>query len=92
MSEQEQNPEHGQENAAGTIKILYINNYGGGFADQIAVPAGMTIAQFFASRTEMENQVPRDFLIRVNRQATSQDQVLQEGDRVTITPAKIAGA
>jgi molybdopterin converting factor small subunit len=33
-----------------------------------------------------------DFLIRVNRQAVSADQVLHDGDRISITPTKIEGA
>jgi sulfur carrier protein ThiS len=35
---------------------------------------------------------PEDYLIRVNRQPVTRDQVLQEGDRLTITPVKIEGA
>jgi len=33
-----------------------------------------------------------DFLIRVNRQPVSADSLLQEGDRISITPTKIDGA
>ena len=35
---------------------------------------------------------PKTYLIRVNRQPVASDQVLQEGDRVSITPTKIEGA
>ena len=35
---------------------------------------------------------PQDYLIRVNRQPVAADQVLQEGDRVSVTPTKIEGA
>jgi hypothetical protein len=35
---------------------------------------------------------PADFLIRVNRQPTTSDYVLQPGDRVSMTPTKIEGA
>jgi hypothetical protein len=35
---------------------------------------------------------PQDYLIRVNRQPAASDQVLQEGDRVSLTPVKIEGA
>ena len=35
---------------------------------------------------------PDEYLIRVNRQPTSSDYVLQEGDRVSFTPVKIEGA
>ncbi len=33
-----------------------------------------------------------DYLVRVNRQPVARDYVLQEGDRVTITPVKLEGA
>ena len=33
-----------------------------------------------------------DYLIRVNRLPVSGDQVLQPGDRISITPTKIQGA
>ena len=33
-----------------------------------------------------------DFLIRVNRQPVPREYILQEGDRVTMTPTKIEGA
>ena len=46
--------------------------------------------QFFDSK--MPGQESEDFLIRVNRQPVARDYVLQEGDRVTITPTKIEGA
>jgi hypothetical protein len=30
------------------MKVLYVNNDGGGFADYIEIPAGTTVQQFFA--------------------------------------------
>jgi len=48
------------------------------------------VAQLFEQH--MKNQKPQDYLIRVNRQPSSSDQVLQEGDRVSFTPVKIEGA
>ena len=39
----------------------------------------------------MKNAKPEDYLIRVNRQPCSAGQLLQEGDRVSITPRKIEG-
>jgi sulfur carrier protein ThiS len=72
------------------MKILYINNSGGGFADHVEVPQGQTVEQFFGK--QMPESIPHDYLIRVNRQPVSRDQVLQEGDRVSITATKIAGA
>ena len=72
------------------MRIMFINNYGGGFADHINVEDGLTVERFFEHR--MPERRPEDYLIRVNRQPTTRDQLLQEGDRVSITPTKIEGA
>jgi sulfur carrier protein ThiS len=72
------------------MKILYINNSGGGWADYLDIPEGQSVERLFEER--MTGQKPEDFLIRVNRQPVSRDTVLREGDRVTITPLKIEGA
>jgi sulfur carrier protein ThiS len=72
------------------MRILFINNDGGGFADRIDVDEGTTVAALFEER--MPDRDAADFLIRVNHQSVSADQVLREGDRVTISPIKIMGA
>ncbi len=72
------------------MRVLYINNDGGGFADYIAVSEGTTVEQFF--KDKMQGSKPDDFLIRVNRQPVPREYVLKEGDRVTVTPTKIDGA
>jgi len=72
------------------MRIMFINNDGGGFADHIDVPEEITITQLFAER--LPHGRPADYLIRVNRQPVSADCVLREGDRVSITPTKIEGA
>jgi hypothetical protein len=72
------------------MKILYINNDGGGFADYVEVAAGTTVQAFFADK--VPHGGPEDYLIRVNRQPAAADQALQEGDRVSFTPTKIEGA
>ena len=72
------------------MRILYINNSGGGWADHVDVPPLQPVQQFFEER--MPGCKPEDYLIRVNRQPVSRDHVLQENDRVTITPVKIQGA
>jgi sulfur carrier protein ThiS len=71
------------------MKILYINNSGSGFADTIEIEGGTTVRALFEQKMTGK---PADYLIRVNRQPCSADQVLQEGDRVSITPTKIEGA
>jgi sulfur carrier protein ThiS len=72
------------------MRILFINNDGGGFADYVEVNNGVTVAQFFENR--LSGRMAEDYLIRVNRQPVPQDYVLQDGDRVTMTPTKIEGA
>ena len=72
------------------MKILYVNNDGGGFADDVEVADGMTVERFFEEK--MSGRRAEDYLIRVNRQSVARQQVLHEGDRVTITPTKIEGA
>lgn len=72
------------------MKILYINNDGGGYADYVEVLEGTSVEKFFNQKLPDRNS--QDFLIRVNRQPVPKDYVLQDGDRVTMTPVKIEGA
>jgi sulfur carrier protein ThiS len=72
------------------MRILFINNDGGGFADYVEVAPGTTVEKFLCEK--MAGRNASDFLIRVNRQPVAKDQILQEGDRVTATPTKIEGA
>jgi len=72
------------------MQVLFINNDGGGFADHIEIADGTTVEQLFQQRVPQGK--PADYLIRVNRQPTSRDAVLQPGDRISITPTKIEGA
>jgi hypothetical protein len=72
------------------MRILFINNNGGGFADHIEVETGTTVQKLFAEQLPKEQ--PQNYLIRVNRQPASAEQVLHEGDRVSFTPVKIEGA
>lgn len=72
------------------MRIFYVNNDGGGFADFLNVEEGVTVGRLFASKLPDRN--PDDYLIRVNRQIAAADEVLHEGDRVSFTPNKIEGA
>jgi hypothetical protein len=72
------------------MKCLFINNEGGGFASHIELEQGTTVSKLFAQK--LADRSPEDFLIRVNRLPASADQVLQEGDRISMTPTKVAGA
>jgi sulfur carrier protein ThiS len=72
------------------MRIMYINNNGGGFADFINIEEGMTIEKLF--KQKMPHEESHDYLIRVNRQPVPKEYVLKENDRVTVTPTKIDGA
>jgi len=72
------------------MRILFVNNDGAGFADYVEVAENTTVEQFFTIKMQSRNA--DDYMIRVNRQPVSRDYILQEGDRVTITPTKIEGA
>ena len=72
------------------MRILWINNDGGGFADYVDVAEGTSVEKFFSEK--LPNRDSQDYLIRVNRQPVPSDYVLQDGDRVTMTPVKIEGA
>ena len=53
------------------MRIFYINNFGGGYADHLDIEAGTTVAQLF--NAQMNGAKPDDFLIRVNRQPAPRD-------------------
>ena len=72
------------------MKIMYINNTGGGFADYMNIEEDTSIAKLF--KQKMPHEEAANYLIRVNRQPVPQDYILKENDRVTITPTKIDGA
>jgi len=72
------------------MRLLFVNNDGGGYADYVNVEDGMTVEQFFNEK--MPGRKPEHYLIRVNRQPVARDYVLKEGDRITVTPTKIEGA
>lgn len=72
------------------MTIFFINNDGGGFADRIDIAEGSTVASLFAE--QLPSRKASDYLIRVNRQPSSADQLLKPDDRVSFTPTKIEGA
>ena len=72
------------------MRLLYINNDGGGFADYVDVTEGITVETFF--KDKMQGRKPDDYLIRVNRQPVPREYILKDGDRITVTPTKIEGA
>jgi hypothetical protein len=72
------------------MKLLFINNDGGGFADYVEVAPNTTVEKFFAEH--VPGGKAENYLIRVNRLPVPKDCVLKDGDRITITPTKIEGA
>ena len=72
------------------MRIMYINNAGGGFANYMEIEENTSIEKLF--KQKMPHEQSQDYLIRVNRQPVPKDYVLKENDRVTITPTKIEGA
>lgn len=72
------------------MQCLVINNDGGGFADYIELTEGTTVSKLVEEQIGAAKAA--NYLIRVNRQPCAADQVLKEGDRVSITPTKIEGA
>ncbi|CAN5646235.1 hypothetical protein BH11PLA2_BH11PLA2_52090 [soil metagenome] len=72
------------------MKVMFINNDGSGFADHLEIAEGTSVSDLFAEK--LPGSKATDFLIRVNRQPSTSDQVLLPGDRVSFTPSKIEGA
>lgn len=75
---------------ARSIKISYINHDSAGFSDDVQVPAGTTIQEFFNQK--MPGRDSRSYLIHVNSLPPVRDYVLTEGDCVSISPTKVQGA
>ena len=74
------------------MNITYLNNEGNGFANRIdGLAEGLTLASFLTSKLG-EGYDAEAYTIRVNRENVTSDYTLQEGDRVSVTPTKIAGA
>lgn len=70
------------------MRVLFLSNDAGGFAEYFEVKPGTTVDQFLAAR----NYDPSNYNIRVNREEVAADHVLTEGARCSVTPLKIAGA
>lgn len=87
----ENNTATGTSGTPETLVVHFINNAGSGFADNIEAEAGTTVQQLF--RRQMgKDAAPGDYLIRLNREVVAAGYVLQNGDRMSVTPAKIKGA
>src|SRR5215213_4622471 len=73
-----------------TVKILFVNNDGGGFADYIELPHGTSVQELFDQK--MRGAKASNYLIRVNRQPAAKDQVLVVGVPVSMSPTELEGA
>lgn len=78
-----------QGTGAGSFKVLFINNNGGGYAREYTVSAGTTVDQFIAQQLRDD---PKALMIRVNNSPVLENQQLHSGDTVTATPVNIKGA
>ena len=90
-----------------SITVLFANSLGSGFATQVVVPAGTTISGMFMSQMGQDT-APSGYVAMVRRgsdvyggavnEATPNcfpleaGFVLQQGDRVSITPHHMKGA
>lgn len=70
------------------IEVLYVNNEGGGFCSKIPVEAGTSISAFLASKL---SEPTASYNIRVNGQPCAFDDILEQNDRIVVTPLKVAG-
>jgi hypothetical protein len=75
------------------MRVFFINNDGGGFASHVEVSENTTYNKFFDAH--MNGADSGKYKIRVTRSGSrftpEGDQLVQDGDRVSITPAKITG-
>lgn len=74
----------------GDVTIKLLNAHGNGFTDTVKVTGGTTLGELFDEVTRKAS--PSSYQITVNREPADRGYLLQDGDRVSITPAKIEGA
>ncbi len=75
------------------ITVYFINGSGGGFVSTVAVEQGTMLEGFVAQHlNEVGGGPASNYKIKVNREHQQGSYVLQNGDRVTVTPTKIEGA
>ena len=75
------------------VKVTLLNHEGEGYAQNFELQDGTEMQKFFTEQMgEQGAKYVDDYAIRVNREPVTADYILQDGDRVTITPTKIRGA
>lgn len=70
------------------MKILLVNNQGAGDMDWKEIGEGTTVGQMISDNVGSADS----YLVRVNREQVSNDYILKNEDRVTVTPTNIEGA
>ena len=71
------------------MKVKFLNNDGGGFAQEVCVSGEVTLTSFLGDYLQGD---PSNYTLRVNGQPQTGTYMLQDGDFVSALPAKIAGA
>jgi hypothetical protein len=75
------------------MRVSFVNNDGGGFTGSVEVVEGTNYSKFFQNQMDGANSA--NYKIRVtrngNRFTPEAGELVQEGDRVSITPSKITG-
>ena len=69
------------------ITVLYVNNDGGGFPESKPVDDGTTFGEFVSGL--ISNTA--SYRIRLNGDLAAHEAVLEDGDRVVVTPIKVDG-
>ncbi len=72
------------------VKVHYINSDLTGWQEPLLVRKGTTIDQFLQEQLGRRYNAS-SYMIRVNRDHVDKDYVLEDGDRVTVTPEKMDG-
>lgn len=71
------------------LNIVIVNNEGGGYGERAKVVPGTTVSAIVESQIAKD---PSGYTIKVNGKEVTADQQFAEGDRLVISPRKIAGA
>lgn len=74
-----------------TIKITYVSSTGNGESGVIEVAAGTTASQLFATKVGLDKSIG-NYAVRINGSTVEGEYVLQNGDRVAISPRAVKGA
>ena len=85
MQRQDPAPEQGK------MTIRFINSLEDSYVRRVTVNADMTVRAFLTSQG-VKSVGDRPHCIRVNREKVSEDDILNHGDVVSLTPTKAEGA